>query len=302
MPVPVKRQSIRRSLRCRLEMAAAAAAADTADTAASTADTSKAPTLSEGGTASLALDTSGPPDAAVVTAGGNCPRFLSLGLSPFFHMDDSAFKHGSKVSCTLRFAFNHAGAFYPFQALAAAKAKYGGGSPRAGRYMDSAVTYEQVGVMCHSKPIYQCCTTRTHTHTTLAVQSSDLSSSWESTRTLHPPLPLVNSSPCGPHRCTLHMTCATMRAFPCLTLACSLVSTTTLGMPWHPSFETSSLRCSGFCRHAVQAAARAARAQSTVLQCLCLRQLAVVPSSPALLKHVGRKGIPLRLDWTPKHA
>jgi hypothetical protein len=42
-------------------------------------------------------------------------------------MDDSCFKHSSKVRSLFEASFKHGAAYYPFQPLAAAKAKYGAG-------------------------------------------------------------------------------------------------------------------------------------------------------------------------------
>jgi len=74
---------------------------------------------------------------------------LSLGLSPLYQMDDSSFKHCPTVRKWLDFAWQHSYGMYPFQSLAAAKAKYGGGL-HGGCYEDRAVVYQQ-RYMAHSR-------------------------------------------------------------------------------------------------------------------------------------------------------
>lgn len=71
-------------------------------------------------------------------------RFLSLGLSPYHNMDDSLFPHSAAARKVFEFAFNHGSKVYPFpfDSLAAGKAKYGAGGC-------SSVTYKQV-YLAHS--------------------------------------------------------------------------------------------------------------------------------------------------------
>jgi hypothetical protein len=110
LAAPAKKQSMRRSVRRKLEQQAAAAAAAAA-TSGVTPNTNAA-------AASAAANSSSCSSGV---------RFLSLGLSPLHQMDDSRFQHSSKVRSLFEASFKHGAAYYPFQPLAAAKAKYGAG-------------------------------------------------------------------------------------------------------------------------------------------------------------------------------
>ncbi|WIA18896.1 hypothetical protein OEZ85_003568 [Tetradesmus obliquus] len=130
LEAPQKKQSVRRSLRRKLEQQAAAAAA-----------AGQAPTDSSEPAAPTAASSSSSSSSGGV-------RFLSLGLSPLHQMDDSRFEHSSKIRNIFEAAFERGAAFYPFESLAAAKAKYGAGL-HDGRFEDPAVTYQQF-YMAHS--------------------------------------------------------------------------------------------------------------------------------------------------------
>jgi hypothetical protein len=119
LAAPQKKQSMRRSLRRKLEQQAAAAAAAAAASSTAEQPASKDPF------ASAAADPNAPNSSSSSSCGG--VRFLSLGLSPLHQLDDTRFKHSSKVRSLFEASFKHGAAFYPFQPLAAAKAKYGAG-------------------------------------------------------------------------------------------------------------------------------------------------------------------------------
>jgi hypothetical protein len=111
LAAPAKKQSMRRSVRKKLEQQAAAAAAAAASGVTPSANAAAA-------------------NAANSSSSSSCSsgvRFLSLGLSPLHQMDDSRFQHSSKVRSLFEASFKHGAAYYPFQPLAAAKAKYGAG-------------------------------------------------------------------------------------------------------------------------------------------------------------------------------
>ncbi|WIA39195.1 hypothetical protein OEZ86_005320 [Tetradesmus obliquus] len=129
LAAPEKKQSMRRSLRRKLEQQAAAAAA-AAGLAPTDSTEPAAPTAPSSSSSSSGV------------------RFLSLGLSPLHQMDDSRFEHSSKIRSIFEAAFERGAAFYPFESLAAAKAKYGAGL-HDGRFEDPSVTYQQT-YMAHS--------------------------------------------------------------------------------------------------------------------------------------------------------
>jgi hypothetical protein len=54
-------------------------------------------------------------------------RFISLGLSPLYQMNDDTFKCSNRVRLLFEFSYKQGSGYYPFQPLAAAKAKYGAG-------------------------------------------------------------------------------------------------------------------------------------------------------------------------------
>jgi hypothetical protein len=110
LAAPAKKQSVRRSVRRKLEQQAAAAAGSGLTSHATPAAAAAA------GTANSSSSSS-----------STGVRFLSLGLSPLHQMDDSRFQHSSKVRSLFEASFKHGAAYYPFQPLAAAKAKYGAG-------------------------------------------------------------------------------------------------------------------------------------------------------------------------------
>ncbi len=123
---------MRRSQRKKLEAAAAAAAASADAAPAGSVDA--APAAPAG---------AAKPGASSNRNSGGGVRFVSLGLSPLHQMDDGTFQHSSRVRRLLELSWRRGAGFYPFQPLAAAKAKYGGGL-HSGRHADPAVTYHQV--------------------------------------------------------------------------------------------------------------------------------------------------------------
>lgn len=76
--------------------------------------------------------------------------FLSLGMSPFWQMDNSGFNSCDLTHKAFEGIFKHGEAFYPFKSLAAAKAKYGAGLHNS-RAEDPGVIYSQA-YFCHRRP------------------------------------------------------------------------------------------------------------------------------------------------------
>lgn len=74
---------------------------------------------------------------------GSHVRFVSLGLSPFHHMDDDTFKQDRTVRVWMQHAYEHGSCFYPFKSVALSKAKYGAGLDN-GVYRDPNVTWQPV--------------------------------------------------------------------------------------------------------------------------------------------------------------
>lgn len=134
LSAPKKNTSMRKSQRKKLEAAAAAAAA--AAGGSTTSDT--APILDQQQSQLLA------PAAA---AG---PKFLSLGLSPFYQMNNKPTKEWKSCPITyllLLLCYEDGAGFYPFKTLAAAKAKYGAGL-HSYKYEDPNVEYRNA-FLCH---------------------------------------------------------------------------------------------------------------------------------------------------------
>ncbi|KAF6256766.1 hypothetical protein COO60DRAFT_1702160 [Scenedesmus sp. NREL 46B-D3] len=131
LAAPAKKQSMRRSVRRKLERQAAASGL-----------------AAHAGTEESAATTAGGPVNTSSSSSNSGARFLSLGLSPLHQMDDSRFQHSSRVRSVFEASFKHGAAYYPFQPLAAAKAKYGAGL-HDGRFEDPSVTYQQT-YLAHS--------------------------------------------------------------------------------------------------------------------------------------------------------
>jgi hypothetical protein len=160
---PAKKLSMRKSQRKKLEAAMAAAeAAVAADTAADAA----AAAASKGSDAALVKDQSDTktnqqqqqqqqkeeaaqaPAAAAAAASG--PTFLSLGLSPFYQMNNKPVPKWKTCTIThllLLLCYEDGAGFYPFKTLAAAKAKYGAGLHNY-KYEDPNVEYRNA-FLCH---------------------------------------------------------------------------------------------------------------------------------------------------------
>lgn len=132
LAAPAKKLSVKRSQRKKQAAAANAAADADADTGAGTARDQGAAT----------------PAAAAASADAR-PLFLSLGLSPFCQMDNSRFNFDPAVQKGFEKLFELGDAFYPFKALAAAKAKYGAGLHNS-KFEDPAVQYNQA-YFCHRR-------------------------------------------------------------------------------------------------------------------------------------------------------
>lgn len=132
LSAPAKKLSMRKSQRKKLEAAAAAAAAG-ADGAADA-------------TPASAADQQQQEEAAAAPAG---PKFLSLGLSPFYQMNNSLFKHCKMTHLLLLLCYEDGAGFYPFKTLAAAKAKYGAGLHNF-KYEDPNVEYRNA-FLCHNR-------------------------------------------------------------------------------------------------------------------------------------------------------
>lgn len=126
---------MRRSLRRKQEAAASADAANT--TADTTAQSDQKASTSAG------------PAAAGSAVAAPGPKFLSLGLSPFYQMDNSGFNFCKTTDKLLKMCYEKGEGFYPCKTLAAAKAKYGAGL-HDGKYEDAAVEYRQA-YLCHSR-------------------------------------------------------------------------------------------------------------------------------------------------------
>jgi hypothetical protein len=65
-----------------------------------------------------------PPSSSSSSSG---VRFISLGLSPLYQMNDDTFTCSNRIRLVFEFSFKQGSGYYPFQPLAAAKAKYGAG-------------------------------------------------------------------------------------------------------------------------------------------------------------------------------
>jgi len=126
---------MRRSLRRKQEAAASADAANA--TADSTAPSDQNASSSAGAA------------AAGSAAAPSGPKFLSLGLSPFYQMDNSGVNYCQTTDKLLKMCFEKGEGFYPWRTLAAAKAKYGAGL-HDGKYEDAAVEYRQA-YLCHRR-------------------------------------------------------------------------------------------------------------------------------------------------------
>ncbi|MFQ5442209.1 MAG: phosphatidylglycerol lysyltransferase domain-containing protein [Thermodesulfobacteriota bacterium] len=68
---------------------------------------------------------------------------LSLGLSPFFDVDDRGFRHSAVMKHVFRFLYETGEAIYPFKNLTFAKSRYGGGF-KDGLYRDGNVIKKKV--------------------------------------------------------------------------------------------------------------------------------------------------------------
>jgi hypothetical protein len=64
---------------------------------------------------------------ATPSSSSSSVRFISLGLSPLYQMNDDTFTCSNRIRLVFEFSFKQGSGFYPFQPLAAAKAKYGAG-------------------------------------------------------------------------------------------------------------------------------------------------------------------------------
>jgi hypothetical protein len=80
-------------------------------------------------TATKAADKSNPAASNIIIISSSSAdvRFVSLGLSPLYQMNDDTFTCSNRVRLLFEFSFEQGGGYYPFQPLAAAKAKYGEG-------------------------------------------------------------------------------------------------------------------------------------------------------------------------------
>ncbi len=70
-------------------------------------------------------------------------QVLSLGLSPFFDVDDRGFRHSAVVKHAFRFLYESGDFLYPFKNLTFAKSRYGGGF-KDGLYRDGNVIKKKV--------------------------------------------------------------------------------------------------------------------------------------------------------------
>jgi hypothetical protein len=61
------------------------------------------------------------------SSSSSCVRFISLGLSPLYQMNDDTFTCSNRIRLVFELSFKQGSGYYPFQPLAAAKAKYGAG-------------------------------------------------------------------------------------------------------------------------------------------------------------------------------
>jgi len=138
LAAPAKKLSMRKSQRKKLEAAAAAAAAANRDPAAAAA--SRTPDAISVSTADQQSPTQG---------SSSGPKFLSLGLSPFYQMNNSHFKHCQVTHLLLLLCYTDGAGFYPFKTLAAAKAKYGAGLHNF-KYEDPSVEYRNA-FLCHNR-------------------------------------------------------------------------------------------------------------------------------------------------------
>jgi len=68
---------------------------------------------------------------------------LSLGLSPFFDVDDRGFRHSAMMKHAFRFLYESGDFLYPFKNLTFAKSRYGGGF-KNGLYRDGNVIKKKV--------------------------------------------------------------------------------------------------------------------------------------------------------------
>jgi hypothetical protein len=77
------------------------------------------------GNATSASPPAKPSSSSSSSSGG--VRFISLGLSPLYQMNDDTFTCSNRIRLVFEFSFKQGSGYYPFQPLAAAKAKYGAG-------------------------------------------------------------------------------------------------------------------------------------------------------------------------------
>jgi hypothetical protein len=142
LAAPAKKLSMRKSQRKKLEAAAAAAAAAADSTPA---DLDVAPVKDQLPKKQQQQEPQEQPTAA---AAG--PKFLSLGMSPFYQMNNKpvpGWKTCTVTHLLLLLSYEDGAGFYPFKTLAAAKAKYGAGL-RDGKYEDPNVEYQNC-FLCH---------------------------------------------------------------------------------------------------------------------------------------------------------
>jgi len=68
---------------------------------------------------------------------------LSLGLSPFFEVEDSSYRHSFFMKHVFRFLYERGGGIYPFKGLSFFKSRYAGGM-RDGLYRDANVIKKKI--------------------------------------------------------------------------------------------------------------------------------------------------------------
>ncbi|WIA39196.1 hypothetical protein OEZ86_005321 [Tetradesmus obliquus] len=112
-------------------------------------DTAAAGAAEQGGKATNSSSTT-----TTTSSSSSGIRFISLGLSPLYQMDDDTFTCSNRIRLLFEFSFKQGSGYYPFAPLAAAKAKYGAGL-HDGRYSDPAATYQQV-YLAHSHHALAC--------------------------------------------------------------------------------------------------------------------------------------------------
>lgn len=144
LAAPAKKLSMRKSQRKKLEAAAAAAAAAADSTPA---DLGVAP-VKDQLPKKKKQQQQEPQEQPTAAAAG--PKFLSLGMSPFYQMNNKpvpGWKTCTVTHLLLLLSYEDGAEFYPFKTLAAAKAKYGAGM-RDGKYEDPNVEYQNC-FLCH---------------------------------------------------------------------------------------------------------------------------------------------------------